>query len=585
MSVREYLETTQGPGPCECGGGDPLTEAMRQSYQEAMKNNIPVGYTKVKEEITTTCYKVPDDEKYINKFSSNIITRNIDNQYNPQRNFSQNQNQTNYFNQNLYGRNIYGDSSKYKLIKRVNITPVKKRNTYTNVPLNKSYGNFSYNYRNTDGGFLINNQNYKNYESSYGFDKNNRYSYNKNNYTNSQKNFQTISANRSSNRRQFRGRSANTSFNRFTNRLQGSRSLERSICSDIEQDGNMRYLESKIEISPKRYYKYTTEQHFKGLNNYPSNSFRFNKYSGKSKSYNNYNYGYDIYRNYKNFDFDRQNNNNYNDNYNYEYNQYYNENYNKNYNNEYNKDYNSEYNNVNVFDSSQGKFYNEDYENNNITHSQILPLTTIKKTTIKSISSSENNYKNSLSNLRTTGKTFQKNDIENLKTRTERYEDTEVSKDGKFLVSITLDKKVPDEEELEKQRIQRLKEEQELNEEQYNLNKRKNVEERISTIRTRPIDYGDNYKYHESKCIRKLKPSKLSATLHKRRGKINVYGNEQYETEEIKKYTIQPESGRRFKKKSIRTVREYDSYDYLPQNKVKGLHVQTEAMTVPGYNY
>ena len=579
MSVQVSVKSNQKPGSCECGGGEKLTEAMRKSNEEANKNNIPVGYTKVKEETTTTCYRIPEEAKFSKIFSSNIISSKVkQKQYNSQRNYYKNQNITNYNKKNKYTTNQFGN--KYKVFKRVDTTPGNKRNTYTGVRISNSYDNIKHNYQKTDVGDLINSKKYKNFESRYGFDENNRYILNKNNYISTQRNYRNPSGNRSFYGTQFQGTTANSNYNKYSN--QRSRSLERSICSDIEQDGNMRYLETKLEINPSPDYSYHTEQYFKGLNSYPINTFSYNRCSGRNKKHNKYY----VSRNYNNFDYKQNNYNTYNDEYNYHYNKYYNND--NNYNNDYNNYGNcyTEYNNINVYDSTRGKYYDEDFDNVEIARSQILPPTTTKKTTIyktnKSYTSNGNNIKNSLSNLRTTGKTYQINENEELKTKIKRYEETEISKDGKFLVSIILDKKVLDEEELKKQEALRIKKSRELNEEQYNLNKGKDVEEIISTIRTRPINYGDNYKYHESKYIKELKPSIYSKTQHRRREKRNVYGREEYETKEIKRYILQPEITGKFKK-NIRT--EYCGYDYVPVNDNKRLYVQTEAMNVPGYDY
>ena len=138
--------------------------------------------------------------------------------------------------------------------------------------------------------------------------------------------------------------------------------------------------------------------------------------------------------------------------------------------------------------------------------------------------------------------------------RMENYIDNEISKDGKYLVSMALSKKVMDEDEIEQEEEEEVNEEEEENEEKenqkygngYNREEMEidendveegEYEETQSCLKKRKKDLGDNYKYYE----RNENKSKLKTEIHqKRRQPFQVYGNEYYVANEVvkKKYPI-----------------------------------------------
>ena len=129
--------------------------------------------------------------------------------------------------------------------------------------------------------------------------------------------------------------------------------------------------------------------------------------------------------------------------------------------------------------------------------------------------------------------------------RIENYFENTISQDGKYLVSMTLSKRIQDEEDEEpkyrggkdygrwgnKYRNDYYREEMEYNEER----EPREYEESRRTINKRVRDYGDNYKYFERNENRS--PQRVTETKQRRRGPVHVYGNEYYETnEEINRY-------------------------------------------------
>ena len=133
--------------------------------------------------------------------------------------------------------------------------------------------------------------------------------------------------------------------------------------------------------------------------------------------------------------------------------------------------------------------------------------------------------------------------------RIENYFENDISQDGKYVVSMTLSKKIMDEDELKKirgkYRNNYYKEEIEVDDNDGE----KEFEEKKSTINSRIRDYGDNYKYFERN--ENKSPLKATKTHQRRRQPYHVYGNECYETnEEVKRYKIYP-------RKSQKLIRRY----------------------------
>ena len=143
--------------------------------------------------------------------------------------------------------------------------------------------------------------------------------------------------------------------------------------------------------------------------------------------------------------------------------------------------------------------------------------------------------------------------------RIENYIDNEMSKDGRYLISTTLAKKVMDkneienrEEEYEEEEVCEEEEEEEEEEEggeeenedekrdinynkeemdiEENENELKEYEETNRILNKKVKDLGDNYKYYERNETKS--PLKKSETVQKRREPYNVKKNEYYYTEE-----------------------------------------------------
>ena len=136
---------------------------------------------------------------------------------------------------------------------------------------------------------------------------------------------------------------------------------------------------------------------------------------------------------------------------------------------------------------------------------------------------------------------------ETKNSRIENSYENNVSKDGKYVISMALSKKVLDGDDSKKKKeIDREKEKgkyrnnyyREEIEEGVNGGERE-LTERKSTLRSRLRDLGDNYKYFER--VENKSPLKATITRQKRRQPIHVYGNEYYETnEEVNKYKYYP---------------------------------------------
>lgn len=133
-------------------------------------------------------------------------------------------------------------------------------------------------------------------------------------------------------------------------------------------------------------------------------------------------------------------------------------------------------------------------------------------------------------------------DIENVNNgRIEKHSETYLSQDGEYLISATNCHKVYNETKRKKEVTEKKKEvkEEEVKEVlEKNLPER-NFEEIVNTKKTIQRRLGDNYKYYESKCLKK--PNKNSYTQHMRRGPPrNQIGSEEIETTEVRKFLARP---------------------------------------------
>ena len=147
--------------------------------------------------------------------------------------------------------------------------------------------------------------------------------------------------------------------------------------------------------------------------------------------------------------------------------------------------------------------------------------------------------------------------------RIENYVENEISKDGKFLVSMTLSKRIMDEEEPKPRRWKDYNKGEDMHKNGYyreeveitNEGDPREYEETNKIINKRVRDYGDNYKYFERN--ENMSPLKVTETRQRRREPIHVYGDEYYETnEEIDRYKYYPI------RTEIKTTRYYTNDDY-----------------------
>ena len=143
--------------------------------------------------------------------------------------------------------------------------------------------------------------------------------------------------------------------------------------------------------------------------------------------------------------------------------------------------------------------------------------------------------------------------------RIENHFENEISQDGKYVITVSISKRVMDEER-PKQETRRgdmynnnyyREEVEEINEDERIP---REYQEQKTIINKRVRDYGDNYNYLERNENRS--PLKITETHQRRREPIHVYGNEYYETnEEISKHKYYP----------IRTERKVTRY-YTNEN-------------------
>ena len=220
--------------------------------------------------------------------------------------------------------------------------------------------------------------------------------------------------------------------------------------------------------------------------------------------------------------------------------------------------------------------YNKREYNSNIDPNKLKSVLKIEEKTASL------NFKNPQKKVNTYGENFDAEkykreyvNIENVDDgRIENHIETSLSKDGQYLISVTSATKVYDENRNNNENEEDIDDEYERREEveeEENVEEipEKNVEEIVSTITTKRKNLGDNYKYYESKDLRK--PNLTSFTAHKRRGERTIYGNEEYETKEIKRYRIGPDG----KEEDVEYIQneeedDYEQQDYDNDNNYRG---------------
>ena len=176
----------------------------------------------------------------------------------------------------------------------------------------------------------------------------------------------------------------------------------------------------------------------------------------------------------------------------------------------------------------------------------------------------ENNYKKTEENYSYDKKPKKYTNYKEIKGgRIENRYENDISKDGKYVVSMTMSKKVMNQDESKKQKEKEKEKEKGKYRRSYykeeieedNGGREGAFTERKSTIRSRLRDLGDNYRYFERN--ENKSPLKATITRQKRRQPIHVYGNEYYETnEEVNKYNYYPA-----KKQNKKITRYYNQED------------------------
>ena len=240
------------------------------------------------------------------------------------------------------------------------------------------------------------------------------------------------------------------------------------------------------------------------------------------------------------------------------------------------------YNNENISkkytnENTRKKYTNENYRKKNINENYRKKYTNENYSEKYSNENYSEKYTNENSSEKYTNEYYPKkytNTQEIKGGRIENYFENDISQDGKYVVSMTLSKKIMDEDELKKirgkYRNNYYKEEIEVDENDGE----KEFEEKRSTINSRIRDYGDNYKYFERN--ENKSPLKATETRQRRRQPYHVYGDEYYETnEEVKRYKIIPRKSqklirRRYYKEEDGDYEEtenknYDDDDYEAQ--------------------
>ena len=240
----------------------------------------------------------------------------------------------------------------------------------------------------------------------------------------------------------------------------------------------------------------------------------------------------------------------------------------------YMNDYKKNYSSSNIQRTTKNKInnrvYDYKYNNRNKYDTKNIPPNKLKSLIKVEEKTASLSFKNPQKKVNTYGENFDAEkyrreyvNVENVDDgRIENHIETSLSKDGQYLISVTSATKVYDENrngnEEDNDEYERN---EEVEEEEENIEEipEKNVEEIVSTVTTKKKNLGDNYKYYESKDLRR--PNLTSFTAHKRRGERTIYGNEEYETKEIKRYRIGPDG----KEEDVEYIQNEDADDYEQQ--------------------
>ena len=202
------------------------------------------------------------------------------------------------------------------------------------------------------------------------------------------------------------------------------------------------------------------------------------------------------------------------------------------------------------------------------------------------------NYPNKNKKVDTYGENFDSEkykreyiNVENVNDgKIENHIETGISKDGQYLISVTSSRKIYDENNDRDARDgdMYIEEVEERNEEREDNNAyevpEKEVQEIISTITTNRRNLGDNYKYHESKHL--YKPNVTSFTSQRKRTERTIYGNEQHESREVKRYKIRPDVNEYIGKRQQIT----ENTNYIPYAENEDYNDDEEYEQV-NYNY
>jgi hypothetical protein len=175
--------------------------------------------------------------------------------------------------------------------------------------------------------------------------------------------------------------------------------------------------------------------------------------------------------------------------------------------------------------------------------------------------------------------------IENVDDgKIENHIETGLSKDGQYLISVTSAKKIYDENANDRDRdmYERIEEIEERKEEREDNNEyevpEKEVQEIISTVTTKTRNLGDNYKYHESKNLKK--PNVISFTSQRKRTQRTIYGNEEHESREVKRYKLKPDTNEYMGKKQ----QIVEETNYIPYEEKEDYN-DDEYYEQENYNY
>ena len=202
------------------------------------------------------------------------------------------------------------------------------------------------------------------------------------------------------------------------------------------------------------------------------------------------------------------------------------------------------------------------------------------------------NYPNKNKKVDTYGENFDSEkykreyiNVENVNDgKIENHIETGISKDGQYLISVTSSRKIYDENNDRDARDgdMYIEEVEERNEEREDNNAyevpEKEVQEIISTITTNRRNLGDNYKYHESKHL--YKPNVTSFTSQRKRTERTIYGNEQHESREVKRYKIRPDVNEYIGKRQQIT----ENTNYIPYAENEDYN-EDEEYEQANYNY